>query len=73
MNLEPEKTSELRNVSGLARVLATLAILALATIGILVILEIIPRSAFTEIASKTAMVAGICVVSVVVIAVLSRR
>ena len=73
MNLEPEKTSELRNISGLARVLATLAILALAAIGILVILEVIPRSAFTEVASKTAMVAGICVVSVIAIGFLSRR
>jgi CBS domain containing-hemolysin-like protein len=73
MNLEPEKTSEIRNVSGVARVLATVAILALAAVGILVILEVIPRSAFAEFASKTAMVTGICVVSVIAIGFLSRR
>lgn len=73
MNLEPEKASEIRNAGGTARVLATLAILALATIGILVILEVIPRSAFAEVASKTAMVAGICVVSAIAIGFLSRR
>ncbi len=73
MNLEPEKASEIRNISGLARILATFAILTLAAIGILVILEIIPRAAFAEVASKTAMVAGICVVSVIAIGFLSRR
>jgi hypothetical protein len=73
MNLEPEKASGIRNISGLARILATFAILTLAAIGILVILEIIPRAAFGEVASKTAMVAGICVVSVIAIGFLSRR
>ena len=73
MNLEPEKSSEIRAAGGTARVLATLAILAFAAIGILVILEVIPRSAFAEVASKTAMIAGICVVSVVAIGFLSKR
>ena len=73
MNLEPEKASEIRAAGGTARVLAMLAILTLAAIGILVVLEVIPRSAFAEIAGKTAMIAGICVISVVAIGFLSRR
>jgi len=73
MNLEPEKVSEIRAAGGTARLLATLAILTLAAIGILVVLEVIPRSAFAEIAGKTAMIAGICVISVVAIGFLSRR
>jgi hypothetical protein len=73
MNLEPQRTSEIRGVGGTARILATLAVMTLAAIGILVVLEIIPRSAFAEVAGKTAMVAGICVLSVIAIGFLSRR
>ena len=73
MNLEPEKVSEIRGMGGTARALATLAILTLAAIGILVVLEIIPRAAFAEVAGKAAMIGGICVVSVIAIALLSRR
>ena len=74
MNLEPQKTtSEIRNHSGLARLLASITILALAALTILVVLEVIPRSAFTEMAGKTAMIAGVCVVSVFAIGLLSRR
>jgi len=74
MNLEPQKTeSEIRNQSGTARVLASLVILALALLTILVVLDVIPRSAFAEMAGKTAMIAGVCVVSVFAIGLLSRR
>jgi hypothetical protein len=73
MNLEPQKDSVNRNHSGVARVLASVTILALAAITILVVLEIIPRSAFSEMAGKTAMIAGVCVVSVLAIGFLSRR
>ena len=74
MNLEPQKTtSEIRNHSGMARVLASITILALAALTILVVLEIIPRSAFTDMAGKTAMIAGVCVVSVLAIGLLSKR
>ena len=74
MNLEPQKTtSEIRNHSGVARVLASITILALAAITILVVLEVIPRSAFTEMAGKTAMIAGVCVVSALAIGLLSKR
>ncbi|MEO8062026.1 MAG: hypothetical protein ABI821_04685 [Pseudomonadota bacterium] len=74
MNLEPLKTEpEIRNVGGVARTLASLTILALAGIAILVVLDVIPRAAFAEVATKTAMIAGICVVSVVAIGFLTRR
>ena len=74
MNLEPQKTtSEIRPHSGTARLLASLTILVLAAITILVVLEVIPRSAFTEMAGKTAMIAGVCVVSVLAIGLLSKR
>lgn len=74
MNLEPQKTeSEIRNHSGTARVLASLVIVALAALTILVVLDVIPRSAFAEMAGKTAMIAGVCAVSVFAIGLLSRR
>ena len=74
MNLEPQKAeSEIRNHSGVARVLASLTIVALALITVLVVLEVIPRSAFSEMAGKTAMIAGVCVVSALAIGFLSRR
>jgi hypothetical protein len=74
MNLEPPKTdSEIRNHSGTARLLASLVIVALAVLSILVVLDVIPRSAFAEMAGKTALVAGVCVVSVLAIGLLARR
>jgi CBS domain containing-hemolysin-like protein len=74
MNLEPQKSdSEIRTSSGVARVLASVTILALAAITILVVLEVIPRSAFSEFAGKTAMIAGVCAVSALAIGFLSRR
>ena len=74
MNLEPQKTeSEIRNVGGVARVLASITILALAAIAILVVLDVIPRTAFAEVATKTAMIAGVCVISTIAIGFLSRR
>ena len=74
MNLEPRKTeSDIRNQSGTARLLASLVILALALLTILVVLDVIPRSAFAEMAGKTAMIAGVCVAAVFAIGLLSRR
>jgi hypothetical protein len=74
MNLEPRKTdSEIRNHGGTARLLASLVIVALAVLTILVVLDVIPRSAFAEMAGKTAMIAGVCAASVFAIGMLSRR
>jgi hypothetical protein len=73
MNLEQQQTPEIRTVSGVARVLAMLTILALTVITILVVLEVIPRSAFAEMATKTALIVGVCAVSTFVIVLLARR
>ena len=73
MNLEPEKSSELRNVSGVARVLASIVILAMAALVCLVVLEVIPREAFSAVASKAAMLIGVAVVATAAITLLSRR
>lgn len=74
MKLEPQDTgSGIRNHGGTARVLASLVIVALAVLSILVVLDVIPRSAFAQMAGKTALIAGVCVVSVLAIGLLSRR
>lgn len=74
MNLEPQNTgSGIRNQSGLARVMASLVIVALALLSILALLDVIPREAFTAMAGKVALVAGVCVVSVFAIGLLTRR
>jgi len=73
MNLEPQKVSEIRATNGVARVMASLVILVLAALTILVVLDIIPRSAFAEVAGKTAMIAGVCLISVVAIGFLTKR
>ena len=73
MNLEPPKTSEIRTGSGTARVLAGLCILALAALGILVVLEVIPREALAQVATRTGIIAAICVVSAVAIGFLTKR
>jgi hypothetical protein len=73
MNLEPEKSSELRNISGVARVLASIVILAMAVLVCLVVLEVIPRDAFSAMASKAAMLIGVAIVATAAIVLLSRR
>ncbi len=73
MNLEPGKPSEIRTIGGTARVFASLAILVLAAIGILVVLDVIPRAAFSEFAGKTGLIAVICVVAAAAIGFLSKR
>jgi CBS domain containing-hemolysin-like protein len=74
MNLEPQKNEPvIRTHGGVARVLASLTILALAAVTILVVLEVIPRSVFAEMAGKIALIAGVCVVSALAIGFLSKR
>lgn len=73
MNLEPEKPSEIRTGGGVARVFAMLTILSLAAMTILVVLDVIPRDAFGQVAAKAAMIVGVCAVSALAIGFLSRR
>lgn len=74
MNLEPQKSETgIRNLSGTARLLASLTIVALALVAVLVVLEVIPRSAFAEVAAKTGIIAAILAAAVVAIGFLARR
>lgn len=73
MNLEPEKPTEIRAGSGVARVIAMLTILSLAAMTIMVVLDVIPREAFGETAVKAGMIIGVCAVSALAIGFLSRR
>ena len=74
MNLEPQKSeTEIRNLSGAARVFVSITILAFALVAILGVLDVIPRSAFTEVAAKTGIIAAICAAAVVSIGFLTRR
>jgi hypothetical protein len=73
MNLEPEKSSEIRALGGVARVFAMLTILSLAAMTIMVVLDVIPRAAFGETAAKAGMIIGVCAVSALAIGFLSKR
>ncbi len=74
MNLEPQKTdSEIRTLGGTARLFVGLAIVVLAAMAILTVLEVIPREAFSEVAAKTGIIVGICAVASVAIGFLTRR
>ena len=59
--------------AGVARLIAVLSVVTLAAVGILMVLEIIPRSVFGEFSAKLLAVAGIALVSGVAIALLSKR
>jgi uncharacterized membrane protein YcjF (UPF0283 family) len=73
MQLEPDKPSEIRTGSGVARVFAMLTIVALAAMTILVVLDVIPRAAFGETAARASMIIGVCALSALAIGFLSRR
>ena len=73
MNLEPQNDLRDPHPQWRGARLASITILALAALTILVVLEVIPRSAFAEMAGKTAMIAGVCVVSALAIGFLSKR
>jgi hypothetical protein len=74
MNLEPQKTdSGIRTLGGTARLVVALAIVVLAVVAILAVLDVIPRAALTEVATKTGIVVAICVTATVAIGFLTRR
>lgn len=60
-------------LSGSIRAVLSLLVLAFALLGILVVLEVIPRDAVGEIAQKGLLIAGIVVGSAVAMGLLSRR
>jgi hypothetical protein len=59
--------------SGTLRAVAALCVLVLAATGVLVVLEVIPRSTFADVGGKILMVGGIALVSVVALGLLSKR
>jgi hypothetical protein len=58
---------------GSLRAVAALCVLVLALVGVLVVLEVIPRSTFAEIGGKVLAVGGIALVAVLALGLLSRR
>jgi hypothetical protein len=52
---------------------AVLCVLALAVTAILVVLEVIPRSAFTDVGGKVLAVGGIALVATLALGLLTRR
>jgi hypothetical protein len=58
---------------GSLRALAALCVMALAVTGVLMVLEVIPRSAFAEIGGKVLAVGGIALVTVLALGLISRR
>ena len=73
MKLESQSVESSSGGPGVARLIAVLSVITLAVVGILMVLEIIPRSVFGEFSAKLLGVAGIALVSGVAIALLSKR
>lgn len=62
-----------RGVGGIARVVAMLCVLAAAIVGILTVLEVIPRDVLDEYAVKLVGVGAIALLASIAIALLSKR
>lgn len=60
-------------LNGLVRGVLTLSILALAGIGVLVVLDILPRDVFGDLSMKVLAVGAIALVSSVALALLAKR
>lgn len=65
--------SKSSGVSGSLRGIAALCVLVLAVTGVLVVLEVIPRSVFAEVGGKVLAVGGIGLVAALAIGLLSKR
>lgn len=73
MKLESQPVESSSGGPGVARLIAVLSVITLAAVGILMVLEIIPRSVFGEFSAKLIGVAGIALVTGIAIALLSKR
>lgn len=74
MKLESQDPGAARGAtSGSARALAGIAIVVLAGLGILVVMDVIPRHSFNELAPKVLMIGAICAVAMIALGALSRR
>lgn len=61
------------SVSGVLRLVATLAVVLLGALAVLVVLDIIPRDLLQAWGTKVLLVTGIVAVTALVVALLSRR
>ena len=66
-------TPAARGPGGSLRALAALCVLLLAGAAVLVVLEVIPRSAFAEMGAKVLAVGGIALVAILALGLLGRR
>ncbi|MGC4029396.1 MAG: hypothetical protein QM696_11020 [Steroidobacteraceae bacterium] len=74
MNNDPNPHDpEPRGLAGSLRAMATLCVLALALTGVLVVLDVIPHSAFAETGGKLLAIGGIGLVTALAIGLLTRR
>jgi hypothetical protein len=74
MNHDPNANeSAPRGLSGSLRAVAALCVLAIAVLGILVVLDVIPRSVFANVGVKLVAVGGIVAASVLALGLLSKR
>lgn len=69
----PSADATPRGLSGSLRLVAVSCVLALALTGILVVLEVIPRSVFTDVGGKVLAVGGIALVTTIALGLLTRR
>jgi hypothetical protein len=70
---QPVESSPGQGVSGIARLIAVFSVILLAAVGILMVLEVIPRSVFGEFSAKLLGVGAIALVAAITIALLSKR
>jgi hypothetical protein len=74
MNPSPDTSeTEPGGLGGTLRAVAALCVLALALAGVLLVLEVIPRSVFTDVGGKVVALGAIGALTVVALALLSRR
>lgn len=74
MSHDPNPTeSKGAGFSGSLRAIASLCVLALAATGVLVVLEVIPRSVFADVGGKVLAIGGIGLVAALAIGLLAKR
>ena len=70
---QPVESSQRNSVSGIARLIAVFSVILLAAVGILMVLEVVPRSVFGELSAKLLGVGAIALVAAITIGLLSKR
>ncbi len=72
-NPNPEVNPPASAAGGSLRAIASGCIVLLAVLGILVVLDVIPRSLFAELGGKVLAVGGIVLVAALAVGLVSRR